>query len=71
MYEEMKAGAKSTAKGSATGTGAENALQGGATMRGATDPAPKKRGRPKAPPKPKKEKIEQKPPNHYARKRAL
>ena len=71
MDEEMKAGAKSTAKGSATGTGAENALQGGATMPGATDPAPKKRGRPKAPPKPKKEKIEQKPPNHYARKRAV
>lgn len=33
--------------------------------------APKKRGRPKAPPKPKKETHEQKPPASYARKRAV
>lgn len=38
---------------------------------GADTSAPKKRGRPKSPPKPKKEKVEQHPPASYARKRAV
>lgn len=58
MDEEKKAGAKNTAQGKAAATGADS-------------PAPKKRGRPKSPPKPKKEKIERHAPNNYARKRAV
>ena len=58
MDEEKKARTESTAQGNAAATGADS-------------PAPKKRGRPKSPPKPKKERAAPTPPNAYARKRAV